>query len=91
MVKTSFESELLGSMSAQSSGLSTYGNVQVTGANAVAALNKATNDAKQKGYLFNRGFPIISVEHILSTYKSDWTTIVKTAPSLYGFSVKKRK
>lgn len=89
IVKTNFEANLMESMAAQTSGLSTYGNIQVTGANAVAALNKEVVDAKKRGYLFNTGFPIISVEHILSTYKSDWTTIVKTAPSLYGFNVKK--
>ena len=90
-VKKNFQEGLLGSMAAQSSGLSTYGNIQVTGSNAVAALNKESKTAKERGYLFNTGFPIISVEHILSTYGKDWTTIVKTAPSLYGFRTKVAK
>lgn len=89
IVKTNFEADLMESMAAQTSGLSTYGNVQVTGANAVAALNKEVADSKKRGYLFNTGFPIISVEHKLSTYRNEWDTIVKTAPSLYGFNIKK--
>ena len=89
LVKTGFESGLMESMAAQTSGLSTYGNIQVTGSNAVAALNKEVADAKKRGYLFNTGFPIISVEHKLSTYRNEWDTIVKTAPSLYGFNIKK--
>lgn len=80
------ESELLGSFMAQSSSLWAYGNTQITGSNAVAALNKGVYDAKRRGYLFNKGFPIISVEHKLSSYGKDWTTTVKTTPVVGGFN-----
>lgn len=80
---------LLGSMATQTSGLSNYGNTQITGANAVAALRKEVSDATKKGYLFNTGFPIIKVEHRLSTYGKDWTTTVKTTPAIGGFRINK--
>ena len=83
---SNLETKLLGSMGAQSSSLWSYGNVQVNGSNAVAALNKTVNDASKKGYLFNLGFPIISVEHKLSSYGKDWTTTVKTTPVVGGFN-----
>lgn len=89
LVKASFQENLMESMTAQSSSLSTYGNIQVNGSNAVAALNKGVKDAQIRGNMFNKGFPIISVEHRLSTYGKDWTTIVKTSPSLSGFNLKK--
>lgn len=83
---SNLETKLLGSMGAQSSSLWSYGNVQLNGSSAVAALNKTVNDASKKGYLFNLGFPIISVEHKLSSYGKDWTTTVKTTPVVGGFN-----
>lgn len=83
---SNLETKLLGSMGAQSSSLWSYGNIQVNGSNIVASLNKTVNDATKKGYLFNKGFPIISVEHKLSSYGKDWTTTIKTTPVVGGFN-----
>lgn len=86
---TTTEQILMESMASQSSNLAQYGNIQVTGAQAVAALDRGLKDGQSRGYLFNRAFPIISVEHSLSTYGKNWTTVVKTSPSLQGFEIKK--
>ena len=73
---------MIGSMAGQTS-FANFAINQITGNTFLANLaNKASADADKKGYLFNRGFPIISVEHKLSTYGKDWTTTVKTIPTL---------
>lgn len=89
------ENGLIESVAAQSS-LATYGNVQINGANAVAAANKSAlsnqeKTAKVNGYLFNTGFPIISVKHELSTYGKNWTTTITTSPVVNGFQYAKLK
>lgn len=74
--------DMLGSMASQTS-LASFAANQITGNTFLAVLDaKAKSDSNQKGYLFNRGFPIFSVEHKLSTYGKDWTTTVKTIPTL---------
>lgn len=74
--------QMIGSMAGQTS-FANFAINQITGNTFLANLaNKASADADKKGYLFNRGFPIISVEHKLSTYGKDWTTTVKTIPTL---------
>jgi hypothetical protein len=82
------ESGLYGSMATQSS-LANFGNVQISGSNAVAALNKGVQDGKSRGYLFNIGFPIVSVKHELSTYGNNWSTTVQTVPATVGLKYKK--
>lgn len=59
-------------------------NNQITGNTNVQSQRKQANTANKSGYLFNTAFPIIRVEHTLSTYKSDWTTTVKTVPITGG-------
>lgn len=84
---SNFESGDFGSM-ATSASLPVFGTVQLGSSNAVAAVNKAVQTAKSRGYMFNIGFPIISVEHKLSTYGKDWTTTVKTVPVTAGLTYK---
>lgn len=81
---------LYGSMSSNSN-LATFGNVQISGSNAVAATNKQAQDVKTRGYMFNLGFPIIEVKHELSTHSKNWTTTVKTVPCTAGLTFKQIK
>lgn len=87
---TPLESGLIGSMSTTSE-IANYGNIQISGSNPVAATNKKVQDAKSRGYLFNIGFPIISVKHELSTYGKNWTTTVQTVPTVAGQKLVKQK
>lgn len=84
---SNMESGDFGSMGTSAS-LATFGTVQLGSSNAVAAANKAVYTEKSRGYLFNIGFPIVSVEHRLSTYGKDWTTTVKTVPATAGLTYK---
>lgn len=59
-------------------------NNQITGNVIVQSLRKQAYNSDRGGYLFNTAFPIIRVEHTLSTYKQDWTTTVKTVPIVGG-------
>ena len=86
----SFESSqtqagMIGSMVSQTSNAS-FGVTQINGTSALAMLNKAVSDRNKKGYMFNIGMPIIRVEHKLSTYGKDWTTTVKTVPTISGMN-----
>lgn len=85
-----FESGDYGSM-ASSASLATFGTVQLGSSNAVAAVNKAVQTGKSRGYLFNIGFPIIEVKHELSTYSKNWSTTVKTVPMTAGLTYKQTK
>ena len=71
-----------------SASISTFGTVQLGASNAVAAINKQVQTGKSRGYMFNIGFPIMSVKHELSTYKGTWTTTVQTVPSTAGLTNK---
>lgn len=62
----------------------TVANNQITGNTNVQSQRKMSDTAKKNGYLFNTGFPIIRVEHSLSTYGPNWTTTVKTVPITSG-------
>lgn len=59
-------------------------NNQITGNTNVQSQRKMSDTAQKNGYLFNTGFPIIRVEHTLSTYGPNWTTTVKTVPITSG-------
>lgn len=59
-------------------------NNQITGNTNVQSQRKQRQQAEKGGYLFNTGFPIIRVEHNLSTYGPNWTTTVKTVPITAG-------
>ena len=59
-------------------------NNQITGNTNVQSQRKMSDTAQKNGYLFNTGFPIIRVEHNLSTYGPNWTTTVKTVPITSG-------
>lgn len=76
-----------GSMGTSAS-ISTFGTVQLGASNAVAAINKQVQTGKSRGYMFNIGFPIMSVKHELSTHKGTWTTTVQTVPSTAGLTNK---
>ena len=80
----------MGSM-ATSASLATFGTVQIGSSNAVAAVNKAEQTGKSRGYMFNIGFPIMSVKHELSTYKGTWTTTVQTVPATAGLTQQQSK
>ena len=77
--------QLLGSMASQTS-LAAFGVTQLNGAIMLAAQRKERADRDLKGYMFNVGMPIIKVEHKLSTHKADWTTTVKTVPTISGLN-----
>lgn len=85
----SFESSIvkdggmIGSMSSTGNDAAVANN-QITGNTNIASQRKGTQDAWKMGYLFNTGFPIIRVEHSLSTYGPNWTTTVKTVPTAGG-------
>lgn len=81
---------ILGSMAAQTS-LATMGTTQLNGAQALAAQRKGTEDSYLKGYMFNVGMPIVKVEHRLSTHKADWTTTVRTVPTISGLNYGAKK
>ena len=81
---------ILGSMAAQTS-LATMGTTQLNGAQALAAQRKGTADSYLKGYMFNVGMPIVKVEHRLSTHKADWTTTVRTVPTISGLNYGAKK
>jgi hypothetical protein len=74
-----------------SADLATYGTVQLGQTNAVASVNKKAEVAKTNGYMFNIGFPIMSVKHELSTHKGTWTTTVQTVPVTAGLNYKQIK
>lgn len=74
---------IVGSMSSTGNDAAIANN-QITGNTMVQALRKMTDTAWKNGYLFNTGFPIIRVEHNLSTYGPNWTTTVKTVPTTSG-------
>lgn len=76
-----------GSM-ATSASIATFGTVQLGASNAVAAINKQVQTGKSRGYMFNIGFPIMSVKHELSTHNGTWTTTVQTVPSTAGLTNK---
>lgn len=76
-----------GSMGTSAS-LATFGTVQLGATNAVAAINKEVQQGKSRGYMFNIGFPIMSVKHELSTHKGTWTTTVQTVPATAGLTKK---
>lgn len=73
---------------ATSASLATFGTVQIGSSNAVAAVNKQAQVGKTRGYMFNIGFPIMSVKHELSTYGKNWTTTVQTVPATAGLNYK---
>lgn len=66
-------------------------NNQITGNTNVQSQRKQKEKKNSNGYLFNTGFPIIKVEHILSTYGQEWTTIVKTTPMTAGLKFEDNK
>lgn len=74
---------MIGSMSSTGNDAAVANN-QITGNTNVQSQRKQANTANKSGYLFNTAFPIIRVEHALSTYKGDWVTTVKTVPITGG-------
>ena len=78
---------MIGSMSSTGNDAAIANN-QITGNTNVASQRKQARDANQTGYLFNTGFPIIKVEHKLSTYGQAWDTTVKTVPTTSGLNFK---
>ena len=79
------ESGDFGSMGT-SADLASFGTVQLGATNALAAINKQVQQGKSRGYMFNVGFPIISVKHELSTYKDTWNTTIQTVPIAAGLN-----
>lgn len=77
------EGHMVGSMSSTGNDAAVANN-QITGNTNVHSQRKQAQDANQTGYLFNTGFPIIRVEHKLSTYGQSWDTTVKTVPITAG-------
>lgn len=77
------EGNMVGSMSSTGNDAAVANN-QITGNTNVHSLRKQVRDANKTGYLFNTGFPIIRVEHKLSTYGQSWDTTVKTVPITAG-------
>ena len=74
---------MVGSMSSTGNDAAVANN-QITGNTNVQSQRKMSTTAQKNGYLFNTGFPIIRVEHNLSTYSQNWTTTVKTVPITSG-------
>ena len=81
---------ILGSMSSTGNDAAVANN-QITGNTNVHSLRKQAKDANKTGYLFNTGFPIIRVEHKLSTYGQAWDTTVKTTPMTAGLKYEGKK
>lgn len=81
---------IIGSMSSTGNDAAVANN-QITGNTNVQSQRKQARDANQTGYLFNTGFPIIKVEHTLSTYGPNWTTTVKTVPITAGLKFEGKK
>ena len=79
------ESGDFGSMGT-SADLATYGTVQLGSTNALAAISKQVQQGKSRGYMFNVGFPIMSVKHELSTHKNTWSTTIQTVPVTAGLN-----
>ena len=74
---------MIGSMASTGNDAAVANN-QITGNTNVQSQRKQRKQAEKGGYLFNTGFPIIRVEHNLSTYGPNWTTTVKTVPITAG-------
>lgn len=69
--------------------LSPYiGTQQLANAMSVYAQEVAARDIRDRGYLFNTGFPIVKCVHKISTLSSDWETVVETIPVWEGLHVK---
>lgn len=84
------DNNMIGSMSSTGNDAAVANN-QITGNTNVHSQRKMSATSKKNGYLFNTGFPIIRVEHSLSTYNQNWTTTVKTVPITSGLIFEDKK